>query len=524
MFSGARADDALPVNADRSAARARLDLGSAVRPAGLSRRALLGACLAGAGGLLAACTLNSVDRELPPVRLPPAEVVQPPPLPTATPETPLSLPTIAPAAADVPHAATATIHFEAWGPQVLLEAFREIQHEFQAEAPWVTVQTRLDNALTSDGLRTRLWLGEGPDVTRIAPEDAFDFTAAGFLHGLGARVDADADLQHAAPGAADARTGAGGERSALSLGAAHQCVLYNAQHLETAGVSAPTSWQGTWTLKEFEEAARRLVVASDRRVERFGLTAIPAYARPVLAEGGDDGFLDPEQRASALATPERQERLQRLTNWQTTLAIELPIAYRFVAPFSGGLASMHIDRTDVGRWVRASVPWAVAPLPAWDGRQALTEADELCVSVAARSPEPDAAWAFARFLLDAPAQRALARTNLLTPTRLETLGDPAYLDPNQRPFERTPLIEAAGRAMRGPAHPGAKAWHALTGDPIAVVRQGDQEAATYLARADKLINRQLRLRDWSAAADRLGYRQPLPYGNRLLAELEERGL
>ena len=67
-----------------------------------------------------------------------------------------------------------------------------------------------------------------------------------------------------------------------------------------------------------------------------------------------------------------------------------------------------------------------------------------------------------------------------------------FWDPNQRPFDRTPLLEAAARAMRSPAHPGAKAWRALTGDPIAVVRRGEQEAAQYLAQADDLITRQLR--------------------------------
>ncbi len=514
----------MAVSAVDARARAARGADVAARPVALSRRALLRGSLAGASALLAACTLDRVDRELPPVQLPPVEVVQPPPLPTATPEPSQAVAGPVQVADSAPHATSAAIRFEAWGPRVLLEAFSEIQREFQAEAPWITADARFDNVLTSDGLRSRLRLGNGPDVSRIAPQDVFDFTAAGFLHGLGARIDADPQLSDAAPGAAEARTGAGGERSALSLGAAHQCVLYNAAHLEAAGVSAPTSWQGTWTRQEFEEAAQRLVIASDRRVERFGLTAIPAYARPVLAEGNGGGFLDPEQRVSILATPERVVRLRRLTSWQTTLTIELPISHRFVAPFSGGLASMHIDRTDVGRWIRASVPWAVAPLPAWYGRQALTEADDLCVGVAAGSPEPDAAWVFARFLLDLPAQRALARTNLLTPIRLETLEDPAFLDPNQRPFDRAPLVEAASRAMRSPAHPGAKAWHALTGDPIAVVRQGRQDAAPYLERADAHITRQLRQRDWSSASDRLGYRQPLPYGNHFLAELEARGL
>ncbi len=495
----------------------------AANPEALSRRALLQAGLVAGSGLLAACTLNRAGSELPPVTLPPVEVVQPPPLPTSTPE-PRSTPTsVAPANAGAPRSPDVTIQFETWGPRVLLESFRDIEQAFGKETPWISVQARLDNALSSDGLRTRLRSGAGPDVSRVEPEDVFDFTAAGFLHGLGARVDIDSELLEAAPRAPGARTGAGGERSTLSIGATHQCVLYNAQHLESAGVTAPTSWSDVWTVAEFEEAAQRLVIEGTQRVERFGLTAIPAYARPVLAEGSDD-FLDAEQRASALATADRQERLRRLTGWQSTLAIELPISYRFVAPFSGGLASMHIDHTDVGRWVRASLPWAVAPLPAWHGRDSRTEANELCVAIPAQSPEPDAAWTFARYLLDPAAQRALARTGLLSPTRLEVLDDPAFLDPNQRPFNRTPLIEAATKAMHSPVHPGAKAWHMVTGDRISVVRQGKQEPADYLARADALINRQLQLRGWSASADRPGYRQPLPYGNRFLAELEERGL
>ncbi|MDE2768601.1 MAG: extracellular solute-binding protein [Chloroflexota bacterium] len=496
---------------------------STTSPAGLSRRALLRAGLIAGSGLLAACTLERAGPELPPVTLPPVEVVQPPPLPTSTPEPTAPRPTAASASVSAPQSPAVTIYFETWGPRVLLNAFSEIAQESREAIPWVTVQARLDNALSSDGLRTRLRNDEGPDVTRVEPEDVFDLTAAGFLHGLGARVSGDPELREAAPAAPAARTGAGGELSTLSIGATHQCLLYNAQHLESVGVTAPMSWQSPWTVDEFEEAARRLVIANNQRVERFGLTAIPAYARPVLAEKSDD-WLASDQRASMLSTPQRRERLQRLTDWQTNLDIELPTAYRFVAPFSGGLASMHIDHTDVGRWVRASVPWGVAPLPAWEGRESLTEANELCVAIPAHSSEPDAAWTFARFLLDAPAQRALARTNLLTPTRLETLEDPAYLDPNQRPYNRTQLVEAAAKAMRSPAHPGAKAWHALTGDAIAPVRQGKEDAAAYLERADALITRQLRLRGWSAAADRPGYRQPLPFGNWFLAGLEERGL
>ena len=226
------------MSAIRPASRARHKPGFAADPAALSRRALLRAGLIAGSGLVAACTLDRVGSELSPVTLPPAEVVQPPPLPTTTPEPTASQPTAASASVGAPRSPAATIEFETWGPRVLLNAFHEIEQEFRKTVPWVTVQARLDNALTSDALRTRLRKGEGPDVTRIEPEDVFDFTSRRpALHGLGARVDMDAELRDAAPGAPTARTGAGGERSTLSIGATHQCLLYNAQHLESVGVT-----------------------------------------------------------------------------------------------------------------------------------------------------------------------------------------------------------------------------------------------------------------------------------------------
>ena len=490
----------------------------------MSRRTLLRASIGGTVGLFSACTLDTVRTTLPEVTPLPIENVKPQPLPTPTPKpqsAPASLVTAVPDA--TPVATNVTITFETWGPPSMLEAFSEIIRTFQSHFPSIQVRGRLDNALTSDGQRQALQLGGGADVTRIAPADVFDFTAAGFLHGLGDRTSTDSDLQTMVPRSMDARVGPGDERSVLTVGAAFQCVLYNQEHFETSGVAAPTSWANPWTVDEFEQVARRLVIADTNRVERFALAAIPAYTRPVFgttpnARAGGV-FLDTDERVSKMATADNELRLRRLATWQTALDIELPIPDRFAAPFSGGLAAMYIDRSDVGPSIRASIPWAVAPLPAWNKADAQTEADELCLGINATSKHPDPAWSLVRFLAGPEAQRSFARTDLVVPFRTEILMDPAFLEPNRRPLDRTVLSEAKAQMMQSPAHPGSKAWHKLTGSPILAVRRGDKSAAEYLMEADRIITRQLKVRDWSSDSNRPGYRQSKPYGNHLLQEL-----
>ena len=490
----------------------------------LGRRALLRASLGGTVGLLSACTLDTVQTTLPELTPLPTENVNPQALPTATPKptvTPAFRATVIPDA--TPIATNVSITFETWGPRSMLKAFSDIFQTFQSQVPSVQVRARLDNALTSDAQRHALRLGNTADVTRIAPADVFDFTAAGFLHGLGNRISGDSELQTMVPRSVDARAGPGDEQSVLAVGAAFQCVLYNQEHFESSGVTAPTSWTNPWTVGEFEQAARRLVVADTNRVERFGLAAIPAYTRPVFGVASNtragETFLNSGARLSRIATTENELRLRRLATWQTALDIELPIPDRFTAPFSGGLTAMYIDRSDVGPSIRASVPWAAAPLPTWNNADSQTEADELCLGINATSAHPDAAWSLVRFLAGAEAQRSFARTDLIVPFRTEILMDPAFLEPNRRPLERTVLRQAIEQMMQSPAHPGSKAWHTLTGPPILAVRRGEDSAADYLRRADRIINRQLKVRDWSSDKNYPGYRQSQPYGNRLIEEL-----
>ena len=488
-----------------------------------SRRAILQMVAIGSAELFAACTFVRNTPDLPPITQPPLKAVIPPPLPTPTPASHKPMVHVITTATSTPQAPATTINVETWGAPTILSAFTEIIQSFEKTMPWITVRSRLDNALTSDSQRARLHGGGRFDITRIAPEDVFDFTASGFLHKLTDRIANDEDLQTVAPRTIDSRVGPSGEQAVLSLGARYQCVLYNMQHFEQAGITPPTRWHDSWTVSEFEQHAQRLVIADHNRVNRFGLTAIPAYIRPVLAEATENdptgGFVDVTGRISTMTTPERERYLNRLSAWQTTLRVELPIPGRSNTTFNAELAAMYIDRSDVGPSIRQAVPWGVAPLPAWRNRNALTEGEELCVGINSQSDKPDVSWSFVRFLVEPAAQRSLARTDLVIPFRTEVLDDPAVLDPNRRPLDRSILIEANKHSMQSPSHPGSKAWHVMTGPAVIPARRGKQAASDYLRTADRIISNQLEIRARSAGNVRPGYRQALPYGNRLRAKL-----
>ena len=94
----------------------------------------------------------------------------------------------------------------------------------------------------------------------------------------------DLDLDDLAPAVTAARSGPGGEVTALSIGAAYLGVFYNESHLELAGVEPPSSWDDPWSIARFEFAARRLTAADEDRVERYGLAAVPWFTRAALAD------------------------------------------------------------------------------------------------------------------------------------------------------------------------------------------------------------------------------------------------
>ena len=303
-------------------------------------------------------------------------------------------------------------------------------------------------------------------------------------------------------------------------------MFYNEAHLELAGVEPPSSWEDSWSIAEFEFAARRLTAADEDRVDRYGLAAVPWVTRAAMAGaaglGGADAFFAPDQTRSTMQSPVHARTLGRMARWRSGSRIELGIEERFGTPFNGGRVALYVDASDFAPLVRPTIPWGVAPLPAWTDGSPVTEGVELCVAVNSASANTEAAWRLAQFFLEPEAQRAVARTDAAVPFRRSVLREPAFRDPNRLPADRTAWSGAIAHDLRTPSNPGSKAWHVLTGAPIEAVRRGETEADAYLEQADQLITRQLEAHEWSAAKDVPGYRRPPSLGNVMLREFDQR--
>ena len=161
--------------------------------------------------------------------------------------------------------------------------------------------------MAGEGLRTGLHDGIEADVIRVSADDVFDLTAGGFLAPLDDFVARDLDFEDLAPAVTTARSGPGGEVTALSVGAAYLGVFYNEAHLESVGVEPPSRWEDPWSIDEFEVATRRLTAADEDRVDRFGLAAVPWWTRAALADaaglGGAEAFFVPDQTRSTMHSP-----------------------------------------------------------------------------------------------------------------------------------------------------------------------------------------------------------------------------
>ena len=202
--------------------------------------------------------------------------------------------------------------------------------------------------------------------------------------------------------------------------------------------------------------------------------------------------------------------------------MELGIEERFGTPFNGGQVALYVDASDFAPLVRPTVPWGVAPLPAWTDESPVTEGVEMCIAVNGAGEDLEPAWRLAQSLLEPEAQRALARSDAAVPFRRSVLREPAFRDPNRRPADRTAWSGAVAHDLQTPSNPGSKAWHVLTAAPIEAVRRGEVEVDVFLEQADRLITRQLEAHEWSVAKDVAGYRRPPSLGNVMLRESDER--
>ena len=206
-----------------------------------------------------------------------------------------------------------------------------------------------------------------------------------------------------------------------------QALFYNKDLFDAANVPYPTE---DWTWEDLLDAAQKLTRVVDGK-QTWGFYADNLYPSWVSFIGQNNGSVFAEDgRTPTLNTPEVIETLQFLRDLIYKYKVspapgDLP---QGVNAFHSGLVAMVVDGSYSVRPTQNTVKfnWDVAPLPA--GKRKAAAYWTQGIAVYAKTPHPEEAWEFAKFLMSQEAQEILAETKMATPSLKSVANSPLYLE------------------------------------------------------------------------------------------------
>lgn len=318
-----------------------------------------------------------------------------------------------------------------------LRAYQDLIQAFGRTRPDITVE--LANVPDSGDFIKRLAAdfaaGTAPDVFLINYRRLAQFALRDAVASLDTRLDTSSSLRREDfyPAALTAFHIAG-HQYCLPQNLSSLQVYVNRDLFERAGLAVP---RDGWTWDEFVGAARALTrdLDGDGKIDQYGLGVAPQLLRlaPFVWAAGGDIVDNPELptrltlgEGAALTALRRFVALQTVEHVVPSRADEA--TENSQTRFARGRLGMFLQSRAVTPELRAAAQgfnWDVVSLPRDQGAATVLHSDGLCL--AARSPQPDAAWAFMEFALGAEGQPILAASGRTVPSLRAVAESPAFL-------------------------------------------------------------------------------------------------
>ncbi len=260
-----------------------------------------------------------------------------------------------------------------------------------------------------------------------------------------------------------------GKIYALPRDYGNQQVYYNVDLFKKEGVPLPaTDWTDTtWTYERYLEAAKALTKESGGQASQFGVllnTAWRPWASFVYSNGGKIVNVNDKGVATSFAIGEDPavEGLQFLQ--------DLIYKYKVAPPPSGtnawspDLGPVEVFGTGkvgmlVGNPTQAEAyrkitafQWDVAPLPVGKGGKRGTGGGGTAWSIARGTKNPEAAWAFLKFITAARAQLEEVAIGATTPSRKSVVTSKEFQNPDKPPKNAKAYAEAQAYVVRDPVN------------------------------------------------------------------------
>lgn len=382
-----------------------------------------------------------------------------------------------------------TISMMMWGDPAELEVWNQIVADFHTANPNITVKVEVsdwDSYWTK--LKTLLSAGTPPDVFTMDAPLYLDYQSRGVLLNLQPYLDKNPGmLDDVYPQTLEAYKTADGM---YGLPRDFQTIVlfYNKDMFDAAKVAYPTA---NWTYDDLRNAARSLTVTgSDGKTTQYGFYSDLwdmelVWSEGIWAYGGD--IVNADHTKTLISEPKALEAWQLFhdmmfvdKSWpDATTAGEYG-----GDPFLAGVAAM----TPIGHWAvpgysEANFKWDVAPMPKGPAGQA-TSVNSAGFVVGKDSKNPDAAFAFLKYVLSKPAQTRLAQLGFACPVLKSVAESDAFLK-QTTPIDQKIFLDSLAFAHMKPVFKGYDEWSSAIGDGMATIWTGETELGPTLDAAVK---------------------------------------
>ncbi len=322
-----------------------------------------------------------------------------------------------------------TISYSTWGDATELKSQRAMVDAFQAANPNITVNvTESDWEPYWDSLQTAIAGGAAPDVFAMDGPLFPDYQSRGVLLDLKPYIDRDGyDLgQLADPAVADFTTPDGQFGLPRDLNVV--ALYYNKKMFDAAGIPYPDS---TWDWAKLVEVGKQLTLkGADGKTSQWGLytetTDMENYWSELVWQNGGE-IISADHKSTLVGSDQAAAGIQFLQDLIYKDKI-MPDPTIWPADsgdaFEQGKAAMEVN----GSWlvatdIAAGLDFGIAPLPKGSAGQA-TSINPTGAVVSKTSKNPDAAWAFVKYLTSPAAQTQLMQLKSSMPANKEVLAGP----------------------------------------------------------------------------------------------------
>ena len=351
---------------------------------------------------------------------------------TATAAPPASQPAGSPSAAPSDAGYTgpeATITYSIWGDPTEIKNQQAIVDAFHVANPKITVKVTVsDWEPYWDKLGTSLAGGDAPDVFAMDGPLFPDYQSRDVLLDLKPYIDRDGyDLsQLADPAVADFTTPDGQFGLPRDLNVI--ALFYNKKLFDAAGIAYPDE---TWDWAKLVEVGKQLTIKDSKgKVTQWGFytetTDMENYWSSLVWQNGGE-IVSADKKTSLVGSDQATAGIQFLQDliWKDGIMPDPTIWPADSGDaFEQGKAAMEAN----GSWlvatdIAAGLDFGIAPLPKGTAGQA-TSINPTGAVVYKGSKNPDAAWAFVKYLASPAAQTKLMELKASLPANKEVLAGP----------------------------------------------------------------------------------------------------